>query len=358
MAGLARSQEQLDMAALIEQALDQVVDFEIEDKTLPEALEIVAEKWGTPIRIGPDALQLLPYGPATRIQGARMSNVPLRRGLKELLDPLGMKFEVTEDQLQIVPRGAVWRIGRRATWDELATVQWLADLEWTGDAEQVEALRSRLQFRVDHDRPAEVLFEAIQRVGAGRGDEVLSLACESQGWTWFPWGRNVAVVSAEEQVYRELQRPITIRARRQPLAEVLAEVARQARVPIRFEPGVIASLPREVQRDFSLLLVDTPAEQGLEVIEGVTGLGFRASEGGIEIYRAQSAPVVPGVLSTDESDPVVGRVVVPSPDGMFEYEFLIRQSDLPPEVQHIRREMIEDVVEAIRSHATPASKNE
>lgn len=346
------------MPALIEQALDQVVDFEIEDKTLPEALEIVAEKWGTPIRIDPDALQLLPYGPATRIQGARMSNVPLRRGLKELLDPLGMTFEVSEDHLRIVPRDAVWRIGRRATWDELATVEWLADLEWAGDPEQVEALRSRLQFRVDHERPAEVLFGAIQRLGAGRGDEVLSLACKSQGWTWFPWGKNVAVVSAEEQVYRELQRPITIRARRQPLAEVLAEMARQARVPIRFEPGVIASLPPDVRRDFSLLLVDTPAEQGLEVIEGVTGLGFRASEGGIEVYRAQSAPASRGALSTDESDPVVGRVVMPSPDGMFEYEFLIRQSDLPPELRHVRGQMIDDVVEAIRSHVTPDKQNE
>ena len=354
----ARAQQQVDMAALIEQALDQVVDFEIEDKTLPETLVIIAEKWGTPIRIGAEALQLLPYGPATRIQGARMRNVPLRQGLRKLLSPLGMRFEVVDDHLEVVPTEAVRRICRRASWNELATIQWLAELEWANRPDQVEDLRSRLQFRVDVERPAEVLFGSIERVGAGRGDEVLTVACRSHGWTWYPWGEQIAVVSTQEQVYRELQRPITIRAQRQPLAEVLAEVARQAGVGIRFSPGVIGALPREAQRDFSLLLVDTPAEQGLEVIAGVTGLGFRPKDGGIEIYQARPAPPAREGGSTVESDPVIGRVVMPSPDGLFEYEFLIRQSDLPPELGHVRQEMIDDAVEAIRSQVAPVKHDE
>jgi hypothetical protein len=49
---------------------------------------------------------------------------------------------------------------------------------------------------------------------------------------------------------------------------------------------------------------------------------------------------------------------MPSPDGLFEYEFLIRQSDLPPELDHVRQEMIDDAVEAIRGQVTPVEQDE
>lgn len=344
---------QVEMDSLIEQALDQVVNFEIVDKSLPEAFVIVADESGVPISIDPAVLKLLPYGPDTRVQEARMHNIPLRQGLGRLLSPLGLRCRVAKDRVQVEPVAALRRIGRRATWNELATLQWLAGLEWKNTSQQIDGLRERLQFQVDDPAPSGALFDAMAQAGAGSGGEVLNIACQSRGWTWYPWGKHIAVISTDEQVYRALQKPITVRAEHQPLAEVLMEIARRSGVPISFQPGVIGSLPVETQRDFSLLLVDTPAEQGLEVIAGVTGLDFRPEGNGIEIYSARTAPAqVPGrSASVSDADPIIGRVTMPGPDGTFQYEFLIRESDLPPEVKEARRKLIDEAVKAMHEHS-------
>jgi len=339
------------MASLIEEGLDQVVDFSIENKTLPEAFMVIADESGIPIRVDGDVLKLLPYGPDTRIKDARMHNVPLRTGLTRLLKPLALSFRVAGEHLQVEPRASLLRIGRRATWTELETLEWLSGLSWEHSAEQMAELRGRLQIRVDGDDAAETLFGSMRDAGRGTAEEVLTIACQANGWSWFAWGSDVVVLPTGEQVYRELQRRVTIKAQHKPLTEVLMEVSNQARLPFSFAPGAIGSVPAETQRDFSLLLIDTPAQQGLEVISGVTGLGFRPKDGGIEIFHTQPAVVQTADKAPADANAIIGRVIVPSADGSFQYEFLIRESDLPPDLRDVRKERIAEVIETLRQEA-------
>lgn len=326
---------QVDMESLIEQALDQVVDFEVTNLPLPEAFESIAGETGVSMSIAPGALGLLPYGGDTTMT-ARMHGVRLREGIDKLLQPLGMRYRVTGDHVEVLPSDALLRIGRRATWSELQTLEWLATLEWTNADGDVRKLRERLRFQVDGDEPEQMLLAAMRRAGAGSADDVLTNACLSLDWTWYPWGKQIAVVEQAAQVRRDIQRTVTIRAEHRPLAEVLADLTSQSGVKIRFEPGALRSLPNETRRDFSLLLVGATVEQALDVIVGATGLDYRIEADGVVMYnatvRGEGLRAPKKTAAPRTNDPIVGHVVIPAGDGGAEYRFPVRESDLPPDV--------------------------
>ena len=325
---------QVDMESLIHQAMDQLVNFEVVDKPLPEAFLMVAEQTGVGISISPESLKLLPHGASTRMT-ARMKNIPLRDGIDRLVRPLGMTYRVVEDGLVVEPTAALRRVGRRATWDELETLQWLTSLEWSGSPENAEALLARLQFHVKHDTPGESLVKAMQRSGTGLTSDLLSSACRAAGWAWYPSGRNLVVVDRRRQIDRELSRPITLRVQHQPLADVLAELAGKAHMTFRFEPGAIALLPRETRQNFSVLLVDATVEQALEVICGATGLSFSIGEDGVQFSNSQPAK---------SADQPVAIIVIPGRG-----EFPIHEEDLTPELKKSIDDLIINLVKSAKS---------
>jgi hypothetical protein len=345
----------IDMESLIEQAMDEIVDFEITDEPLLEAFSTVGELSGVPLTIRADSLRLLPHGADTRLT-ARMQNVPLREGIAMLVRPLGMHCKVLGDRAEATPTEALLRIGRRATWNELATLDGLSKIDWSQRPDEVKQLRSKLQFRVEGQDAADRLIAAIARVGAGRGDEVLTLACQSLDWTWYPWGKDIAVTTRVEQTYRELQRPITLRVERKPLADVFLTLARLSRIKIAIESGALAALPREARDDFSLLVEGVSFEQVLEVIAGATGLAFEVEGDGVAVYLPQPVESSPTSPKSAANDPIVGRVTMPGQDGDFQYEFFIRRSDLPPDIDRRRIELIDRVIETLRR--TPSSQQE
>lgn len=346
---------QVDIGALIEQALDQQVDFEIIDQKLPDAFATVAEETGVPITISREVLRLLPYGADTRIERARLRNVSLRVGLERLVRRLGMRCGVVGDRVEVWPCDALHRIGRRATWAEMATLQWLASLEWTNAPEQIEELRGRLHFRVEQAEPARLLFEAIADVGRGMGDEILDAASHRLGWVWYPRGKHLAIIDRLEQVHRQLQTRVSLRAERRPLAEVLAKLAGQLRVQIHIEPGAILSLPREPREQFSLLLIDASAQQALEVIAGASGLAYRITDEGVFMHNALPAPSqeppAPGPV-----DPIVATIVVPDKTGSFEYHFPVRENELPADVRAAWKNRIADISALLRLESQAPAK--
>ena len=339
---------QVDMASLIEQALDQVVDFEVADQPLPEAFETIAGETGVAMSIAPGALGLLPYGGDTTMT-ARMHGVRLREGIDKLLRPLGMRYRVAGDHVDVVPSDALMRIGRRATWSELQTLEWLATLEWTNADDDVRKLRERLHFHVESDEPERALLAAIRRAGAGSADDVLTNGCQSLQWTWYPWGKQIAIVAQVEQVHRDIQRTVTIRAEHRPLAEVLADLTKQSGVKIRFEPGALRSLPEETRRDFSLLLVGASVEQALNVIVGATGLNYRLDTDGVLMSGGTTGPREPKKGAAPRTDdPIVGYVVIPAGDSGDEYSFPIRESDLPPDVARLWKQRRTEFIDGLR----------
>lgn len=346
---------QVDMESLIEQAMDQAVDFEIVEKPLTEAFAIVSEATGVPLYIAPEVARLLPYGADTRMT-ATMHQMSLREGLGRLLQPLGMRCRTMGDQVVVIPSDGLWRIGRRATWNELKTLEWLAGLTWRNDPADLEKLRALLQFQVPESDPTSLLFAEMSRAGAGPADEILTLACRELGWSWHPWGKTLALITAEEQAWRDLQRPVTLQVEHQPLAAVLEQLSAQSGLHVQIDPEVLETLPRETRENFSLLLVDATVQQALEAITKATKLRIDLHSGGVNLVSPMAemtaASPAPAPSTDFANDPIVGRVSLPGPGGVYHFEFFIRESDLPPDVRAARQRLIDQAVEQMRRDAS------
>jgi hypothetical protein len=112
------------------------------------------------------------------------------------------------------------------------------------------------------------------------------------------------------------------------------------------EPGLLWSLPQETRDSVSLVAESVSLEQALELISGVTGLRYRVSEGDLILEGADSAEQRESRRGMGR-DPLVGKVVVPSESGSYQFEFVVRESDLPPELNELRREKIREAVRAM-----------
>ena len=349
---------QKELRPVVEQALDQPIDVQFEDALLSEAFETVSRETGVTVSIDPRVVDLLPYGPATEIRKVELRNLSLREGLVQLLAPMGMTFQVTDRGVEVLPTPGLQRLGRRATWPELKTLEWLAAARFNEDAGSLEALRRRVQFHVPQPDSWDLLSDAVKSVGAGPGTEVLEVAAGSLGWTWYPRGEQVVLLPLVDQMKRQLDVMISVRMSHRPLTEVLRHIGRQAGVVIRLGPGVADGLPIQTRKSFSLLADNVTAAEALEEIAGLTGLAYRIDADGVvlELSGGGSAPAAAAERGPGSRprDPYVGKIAVPDPSGTFQIEFLVRESDLSPEVNALRKQLIgeaDEVIErALREH--------
>jgi len=340
-----------DLSPLVEEALDQAVHLNIEDRPLSEAFKVVSDQTGVTVTVAPGTFGLIPYGENTRVS-ARMEHISLRQGLTELTAPLGLRFEVRPRGIEVLPTPALARLGRRASWQELDTLAELHRADFTADGAALERLEGRVQFRVEEAGGWALLREAIARVGAGPGDEVLASACASLGWTWYPAGDYVVVISRAAQLERQLEAPVSIRESHRKLIDVLARIADQAGVDVRYEPGAITALPPATQDNFSLHFKNISAAEAFEYISGVTGLGYRVDPDAVVFYhpdrprpQARESRPAPARRSAGA---FVGKIVLPpGPDGVH-IELLIHESDLSPDVIELRRKYLERANNLIR----------
>jgi len=349
------------LEVLIIQALDQATDLRVEDVPIRQALQQLADSTGIPIRLAAGTTDLLPYGSQTKLT-AVIEGQPLRKSLHALLQPLGLDFEPLKDQVLVSPAPPLRRLARRATWDELDTLQTLQSRAWSDE------LCEQLTFQF-LDMPAGDAAEhrqAIARqaaaVGAGSALDVLEQACDQLDWTWYPQGETVTVLTKTHQVQRQLDTRVSLRYVQSGLSEALMDLGRRADVLIHFDPGVLAALPPQASERFSLSIENATVRQVLEVISGETGLAFVIESGGVRVSSAQAVgvPAVPGSVSTVNSraqaqataaalraNPIVGQVNFPLPGG-GSFAFFIRQSDLPPEVETLRQSKVTSTINQIR----------
>ena len=338
---------QADLQPVVEQALDEPVDLAIENAPLEQAFRTIGEKTGVTITMPPGTVELLPYGPATQVT-AKLQKITLREGLGQLLAPLGMTYQATPRGVEVYPSPGLARIGRRATWPELKTLQWLQTTRFVGDAASLEVLRQRMQFHVEGAKPWEALAAAVQKTGAGPGTEVLEVATRSLGWTWYPAGEQIAVLSLAEQTKRQLGAVVSVRQSHRAFTDVLRDLGRQAGIAIRLGAGVADALPVQVRKNFSLLADNVTAGEALEEIAGLTGLKYRADAEGVVFELPSSgaggtaAALTAGQPVTQPRDPYVAKITVPDPSGAYQIEFVLRESDLSPQVNELRKALLKD----------------
>lgn len=342
-----------DTRALIEQALDEPTTITLDHVPLREAIDQLTKQTGVRIRMAPEVMALVPHGGDTVVRHVAIDGVPLRQGLNELFAPLGMTFVVTDDAVEVVPSEALECLGRAPTWVELDTLAALASSEPGTDPAALSSLRKRVQFRTADQAGWEALAEAIRAVGAGPGDQTLSIACRRLGWAWCLSGDRIEITSVSDLIRNQLQRPISLRMNSRSLIDVLQEVGDRAYVPVRAEPGALASLPMHIQRNFSLNVANSPVERVLDRIAAYTGLGYLIEPDGVLFYKiredggADTAAQATKSVPSFAADPYVGKIVVPLGDGTS-VEWHIRLSELPPDLRMKREADLKKAFEALR----------
>ena len=337
-----------DIRNVVEQALDQSVELELIDVTVVEAFSLIAEQTGVEISASPATLALLPHGSETIISVA-IPGITLRSGLEELFAHLGLTYQNTGRGIAVAPTDAARRVGRRLTWPELDTLFFLHEARWSQAPERLEELRARLQFRVASKDPWTELRAAIHRVGAGRGHEVLELACRPVGWTWYPSGVEIVVLDETDQLRRQLESIVNLHHRDQPLVDVLRELGRQVGVSIQLAPGVIASLPRQTRDNLTLIAERSTAIHALDALADTTGLAYRVAADGVTFYSTGTPKQRPPTEVQQVDDPYVATIRLRSDRGDYEYAILLRESDLTPECRRlleVRRRQAAAVLEA------------
>jgi len=337
----------------LEKALDAPADVLLEDVKLDDAIEKIAAKTGVRIVIPPEVLAMAPYGPETVVDRVEMRDTPLRRGLMELLAPLGMSVRVLDDRVEVVLLEVLHCLGRPATWEELDLLARIREMRPGINAAQLEGLRTLIEFQTEAADPWAQLAGAIRACGAGTGVESLSRACEGLGWGWCIDGPRIVVSSRDVITRRKLTRPVTIKLSNRPLIEVLQALGEKADVSVRVEPGSFRALSLQVRQNFSLLAVDVPAEQILERLAASTGLGYAIGPEGILFFQPEGVtPASPDAAASTTPvpgrDPYVAKVVVPLGEGRS-IEWLIRRSELPADLRGKREEDLRKAFDAIRT---------
>jgi hypothetical protein len=362
--GSVAGQDADAMEVLIIQALDQPTDLKVQDVPIRQALDQLAANTGIPIRLTSGCVSFLPYGSQTKLT-ATIEKRPLRESLTALLRPLGLEFVAGPKEVTVQPTPPLVRMGRRATWEELATLEKLLSQPMT--PELFGTLRFQFQDTggeavSNHER----LGKAIGGVGEGVAARVLDHACERCGWTWYPEGQVVAILSKIKYVKQQVDRRVTVRYVQASLTGALTDLANRAGVLLRFDPGVLNSLPAQTTERFSLSMENATVWQALEVVSGETGLMPVIEADGVRITR-QGAAGIAGAPATNtggantsqietvaqataaamRSNSIVGQFTFPLPDGSS-FSFFVRESDLPPELAAMRQAKIAKTVNQIR----------
>lgn len=355
-------QDSRDMRSLIEQALGEPSGFTITNKTLGEAIGLIAEQTGVPLRVRPGVMDLAPHGAGTMIREVQVANMPLREGLARVLAPLGMTFVAHGDHVEILANEWLSALGRRITWDELDTLSQLASLEPGRSADALAALKPMIQFRVPLRQPWTALSAAVRDVGAGSGEEVLERACKNLGWTWTLDGKRIVVTDGVETIRHKLAQRITLRMTNRPLLDVLHAIGERIGVAVHTEPGIMASLPRHLQQNFSLSAHDDAASQVIDTITAYTGLGYLIEPGGILFFNAGSdagaaaqrnGGVDRGVDPPTDADPIIAKMTTTLEDGKT-IDWLIRRSELPSNLREMRKKDLAELFRTIRRVEPPS----
>ena len=207
--------------ALVEQALDEPTNIVLDDVRLGDAIQKISQASGVPIYLPPDVLEKAPYGRETIVRRIELREMSLRRGLLELLSPLGMTFRVSNDHVEVQLVDVLRCLGRAPNWEELDTLASLSTLAPGLNDDHLAQMKTLIRFDVAGPNAWASLSAAIRRIGAGSGVDVLTQACADFQWGWCFEGRGIVVASAAAQYRQRLMRPVSLRMSFRPLIEIL-----------------------------------------------------------------------------------------------------------------------------------------
>ena len=324
-----------------------------------DAIDQLAAQTGVPIEIEPTTFSLLPYDVKTAVS-LTIKGKPLREGLTDLLRPIGLTFDLEDQRVMIRPIPALRRIVGRASWKELGLLEMLCSSPWSGELGK----SLKVQFQGSPLSSADVNREALLHMAAGVGQgpacEVLEHATGQYGWTWHAEGDVIVVLPKSLQIERQLERRITIDYAQTSLQNALLDLTETAGVPLRLDPGALTSVSPAIAEGFNLKLVNTTVRQALELIAGKTGLAYYIEPDGVRITaNAGCATGSGGSADTAgntaertakilRESSVVAQIELPVGKDGHKITILVRRSELPPDVNDMIKNVIQNSIEPLR----------
>lgn len=335
-------------SALIGAQLDKLVKLQLDNTPLPQVLATIERETGVPVRVSDDVYATLPWGEQTPIT-ASVEGLSLRDALTAISGKLGLRFDLRDEFVELSPVPSLRRMGRRATLQELRTLDLLGTTKlppspsgWT-----IDSLGRAIDQRfVDIDRqrastkaaPASLVLELRPAQGvdlakspvlvprdASIADALDALASQSK-LTWYPWGDSVVVLPKRDVVAARLDRPVSMRYDGVDIATVLIDLSRQAGFEIAVEPGAIQRVPPE----FRIIRIGVegvaPARKALETLQGFTGLGYVVTDDAVYVWNQNSNP------ASGQRGRVVATMTTPSGATVLIYE-----DQLSPEARETLR---------------------
>jgi len=353
-------------AVSVQQAMDKPISLSVTDSTVGEVFKRLTDLTGVRFILGDETLEYLPYGDQTRL-AMKLDNITLRKALTPMLAPQGLQWILEDDAVRVFPSEPLYRIGRRATYEELKLLVSLQSgllqpVDKGGDVlAQFRKLSgekepAKLVFHAAGDRTA--ALQRAEKVLPGTGEQWLDALCQGQSWTWYVSGNEVVIVERLQQVNRQLQKRVSLNYQGAKLLDILTDLAHKGRLQLEMDPGVLGMLPPDVQNSFNLIMSDATIAQALQMISGVSGLKFTPIADGIRVdasdtLAARNAPT----SQPKKRPPFFVKMAMPSVNGTA-IEVYWTPEELPDDVldaiQAQKPEVMKQLRESIKKN-TPAS---
>ena len=331
------------------QAFDRRVEqLSIQAKPVVEVLAELGKRAGVPITVEDKAVELLPWGRETKLRDLTISNATIREALDQIIGALGLEYLERDGEVVVVASRPLERMNRRATWEDLSLLRKCNETSYSPEAFKQFQLQYRITSKVD--APA-LLAGQLGRAGRGSVAQMLEVAAGSLGWTWFPDRDHLVIMTNQAQIAHRLARRITCRYLNQSLTHIVTDLARRADIPLMLEPGMMTRLPPSVAQSSNLVLQHSSIRQAFEVLCAETGMKYQMRRDGLFVGLADKTAT--GAAGQARRSPYVCKISVPSKDGSFAYEFLVREDELPADIVAYRRQIIEATIEKMRSEMAP-----
>ena len=335
-----------DVRDLLEEALDQqVAEIHIADLPLRDALVLLEEHTGVPIRIDDDVLQWMPYGARTRVT-LTIEDLGLRDGLERLLDSLGLRMEVRDDYVALRPAPALDRLGRRMTIREVGLLGVLASGPWETLGRDQPALRFEFEAGGPApDRSKEFIAE-LEATQAPTALRQLELATRALDLVWTLSEGGVLIRTRLGDVQARLDRTLDMSYHTTPLDELLLDVGRRIGVLMYFEPGVLQQVAAR-DRTVDLIQRGASVRQTLELISGNTGLRYDVADDGVHFAGPQGQSADQPIAKS----PRLFKLTLPIGSTDATFDVILREDDLPAPLRSWVGEKIDELLHELADEA-------
>ncbi|MBI5763099.1 MAG: hypothetical protein HZA51_06205 [Planctomycetes bacterium] len=345
------SAQSTDIGARLDAKLS---NLSIQGMEIEGVLADLGKQAGVDIVLDDDAIDCLPWGKQTRLSDLSITSASLRSVLTQITDSLGFTFNARDGKIVLSALEPLKRLRRRPTWDEVKLLHQLTEKDYATDT----FANLKIQYRITSKVDAKAMLQRqLEQSGRGSISQMLETATAALNWVWFVEEDHVVIRSMEAQVAVKLARPVSVRYSNVPLSQILNELGEKADVLVTFEPGMMLKLPTSTAQSYTLLLQSVSIRQAIELICAETGLKYEIRTDSVHMALSDAAIADPGkaaTAATPRTSPYAAKITMPSSEGGYTLEFLVRTDELPPDILEARGQMLQELIQKVRKEIAPA----